>query len=645
MSSWVVWLSGAAVVWVPGIVIRALAGRRSTDGIAAAGESAAIGIAFWPIVFLLSSSANARWNSFPVAAAMTLLTAACVVMLIRQRARLFRRPHALTLVGGALLAIVVGTRLAHVGGIALPLWVDSVHHTMIVRLLLDRGTLPSTYEPFIADSTFYYHWGFHALTAVVAWLSGMTRGDEVARLLLAFGQFLNVLTFPAVYCGAKALFRSRRTALLAATLATLVSFFPAYYVSWGRYTQLCGLLLLPVAAALFRETGRQRRLSSFVPLTIVACGMLLIHVRVATVFAMLALVLVMLLALQRNWRGLAWCGTAAVLSLALASPWLLRLASTPQVTTLLAPRADQTARWETSSSVPPDLMWAPNNLALLTLATAGVGALTPLPGIGRDLRIAGVLWWLALVVLLEKKRREKDRPVHRFDGWRFSVVAAWVLLTFLMTNAELFGLPRVRIVPNSATIIMLFLPLSLAGGHLIRWAIDAVARSPLRRRMLTTIAALIIAGAGTMTMLQIINPVTVLATDADRHALEWIRRTTPADARFAVGVQPWIGGSYIGNDGGYWIPVLTDRSSILPPGLYSWVMSPPAADSTAAQLDRWFRAQRSGDPGILHELRSDGVRYVYFGTRNETPLRAVLASSPALTRVYSSGGVDIYRIR
>ena len=49
--------------------------------------------------------------------------------------------------------------------------------------------------------------------------------------------------------------------------------------------------------------------------------------------------------------------------------------------------------------------------------------------------------------------------------------------------------------------------------------------------------------AGAATMLHIVNPVTVLAMPADRRALDWIRMATPHDARFAVGVQPWIGGA------------------------------------------------------------------------------------------------------
>ena len=35
--------------------------------------------------------------------------------------------------------------------------------------------------------------------------------------------------------------------LVAALAASLVSYFPAYYVSWGRYTQLTAMILLPAA--------------------------------------------------------------------------------------------------------------------------------------------------------------------------------------------------------------------------------------------------------------------------------------------------------------------------------------------------------------------------------------------------------------
>ncbi|HKR66935.1 MAG TPA: hypothetical protein VJZ00_24625, partial [Thermoanaerobaculia bacterium] len=480
-----------------------------------------------------------------------------------------------------------------------------------------------------------------SVVAFVAWVSGMTSAAELPRVVLAFGQLLNVLVFFAVYCAAAALFRSRRVALLAATIATLVSLFPAYYVSWGRYTQLCGLLLLPPLARAFWRLGRHPRWREAVEVTVLAAGLVLIHMRVAIVFGVLAAMLFALFAMQRRWRGMAWCAAAGAASLVIASPWLVQLVRTPQVRAILAPAANDRAQWETSNAAPDDLLWAPHNALLYSLSTAGLLGLTPVrfPGSTRAIAIA---WWVLLVILLQHKA--KRRSVRRYDGWRLAIIAAWVVILALLINLDRIGMPRLRALPNSAAIIMLFLPISLATAHLARWVLDEVMVEVTRKRVVMTALTIVVAIVGAFAMLHIVNPVTVLATAADRDALEWIHANTPRDARFAVGVQPWIGGSYIGNDGGYWIPIVAERASLLPPGLYPWVMPQPRVKAITRELTSWYDAQQSGDPAILTRLQNEGVTHVYFGARNETPLRAVMAAVPGWTRVYARKGAEVWSV-
>jgi hypothetical protein len=160
-----------------------------------------------------------------------------------------------------------------------------------------------------------------------------------------------------------------------------------------------------------------------------------------------------------------------------------------------------------------------------------------------------------------------------------------------------------------------------------------------------TTATLLIGAVGASMMLRIVNPRTVLATEADRVALTWIREHTPAKSRFAVGVQPWIGDSFIGIDGGYWIPLVAERESVLPPGLYPWVMPRDRVESLTRQLNSWYVAQQTGNGAILEELQRDGVTHLYFGPRNETPMRQTTAASPLVARIYNTGGVEIYAFR
>ena len=68
----------------------------------------------------------------------------------------------------------------------------------------------------------------------------------------------------------------------------------------------------------------------------------------------------------------------------------------------------------------------------------------------------------------------------------------------------------------------------------------------------------------------ITNPVTILATHADRQALDWISKNTPQEARFLINAASWQSNTYRGVDGGYWIMSYTGRQQILPPAVYIW---------------------------------------------------------------------------
>lgn len=627
-------MTGMAVLWVPGALATRLLRTGSRDGVIRIAQEIALGLSFWPVLFLFTSLAGLSWSSTGARVLFALLVVALAVLVIRDRDGR-RRPDLIGMTAMVLTAIVAFTRVSHIDQIVLPLWVDSVHHTMIVRLLVDIGSLPDSYFPFIPESTFYYHWGFHAVTAFVAWISGLTGSAELPRLILAFGQLLNVLVFPAVYCAAAALLRSRRAALLAATLATLVSLFPAYYVSWGRYTQLCGLLVLPVLAAGFWKLGRHPNWRRAAEVACLGGGLVLIHVRVAVVFAILAAILVCLLGVQRRWKGLAWCAAAGAVAMLIALPWIAHVARAPQVRMIVAPADTERAQWETSNAAPGDLVWAPHNTFLYILASGGLFGFTPFR-MSVAARVAAIGWWLALVVLLQRKATRKRRGIDRRDGWRIGVVVLWVLVTALLINLDRLGLPRMRVLPNSAAIIMLFLPLAILGAHLLRWVLPSRALLPV---------TLVIALIGASRMLHIVNPVTVLATTADLQALDWIRTHTARTARFAVGVQPWIGGAYIGNDGGYWIPLVAGRESVLPPGLYPWVMPADRVAAITRQLGSWYEAGQVGNTQILPTLRQQGVTHLYFGARNVTPLRAAVAASPDVSRVYAENGVEIYAFR
>ncbi|HVR40985.1 MAG TPA: hypothetical protein VMU84_17970, partial [Thermoanaerobaculia bacterium] len=476
----VVWLTAALVIAVPGYAI-----ARAVDRRVYISSVVAYGLAFWPIVFLW------KWTAVAMCAIYVGQT-----HVGRASAHPVRLKPALPLL--AILAIVVATRIVHINGLALPLWIDSVHHTMIVRDLLEHGTIPSS-----------YHWGFHVVPALVAKLTSMTSPIEIARVLLGYGQLLNALVFFAIYDAARLLLRSRRAGLLAAVLATLVSYFPAYYVSWGRYPQLAGLLLLgPLAIALFR--GR------VLSIAILAAGLALIHVRIAILAATLAIAMP-----KRKIKS--WLVALGIAAIAI-SPWLWTIAHHAHTS-------------ETPNTVFADLLWAPHNILLMIVAAGGA-----------------IVGW---------KRHRRA----------IAMLAIWTALSILTAN------PNHSVMSNAALLITMFIPLSFLGAM---WHRPSC--------LWLTIAIAII---GAWTMRDIVNPNTVIARKADVRAMQWIATHTQRDAKFAITVRPWLGNTFAGVDGGYWIEALTDRRTILPRGFYSWTRDP--------FLERWSASEQM-TPALREEL-------------------------------------------
>ncbi|MEK6376068.1 MAG: hypothetical protein AABO58_25615 [Acidobacteriota bacterium] len=538
----VIWIAGLALLWAPGYLLY----RRGGFAI-----QIAVGLAVWPVAFV--------WLPFSWLPVIALPVIAVALALLVVRARL--RPPALVFF---LAAGAAALRAHDIAGLAFPPWVDGVHHAMIIRALLDDGALPAS-----------YHWGFHVPAAILAVITGNAAPPDVPRLLLHYGQLLNALSFVTIYAAGRVLLRSRMAGVFAAVLACFVSYFPAYYLSWGRYTHLAGTLLLP---ALLIVLWRNRNCA--VPV-ILAAGLALIHVRVA--FFALAFALIVM---KRRWA------VVALIAALLIAPWLLHV----------RPIAGTTES---------HLIAARHNRELMALATGGISGLAGWLGMLAWGRIASAAWLALLVV---NWRRLRWRPLALLAAW-CGVVA--LVVTFWPVVAS----------PDSAA-ITLFIPLSLAGAGLLAWVVP---------RRFAAVLAVAIAIGGATTLVDIVNPATILADDADLRAMRWIARNTPPGARFAVDARPWTGPAWVGVDGGYWISVATGRESILPPLLYAWTLPRAEVARINTVLEQW--SDRRWDV-----LRGAGVTHIYCGSLSPPSRRATLLADPRARLIYRDGGAVVFEL-
>ncbi|MFQ5616957.1 MAG: DUF6541 family protein, partial [Anaerolineales bacterium] len=439
-----------------------------------------------------------------------------------------------------LFTLILAFRFYQARALALPAWVDSLHHTLIVRLMLETGGVPQTLEPYI-QAPFYYHFGFHINTALYAFFTRL----PPERAVLVFGQVLNAVVSLAIYRLGMALWGDWRRAGTAMLLVGFVFQMPAYYVTWGRYTLLTGLILLILAMAAALETMRRGANRERVGrLAVLTGGLLLTHYFAAILLALFFVMLVVeravfggirLRELLSRWKSERFRGVlaGAVVGALLAAPWVWRVWQ------------NVTAFVRVSTVTPGqslDEAYFPGYLSYLWYLLG--------PKRSHTLLIVG------LVSLFLIGWREKTRPF-----------AVWAVAFGVLSLP--WGVNLVPFRPDHGVIVA-FLPAAILAADAFLSPLGNFSRpwfGKLTKGML--IAALVgLLAWGVWETRTIVNPVTVLATQADVQAMEWIRQNTPEDAVFFTNVALWQEGAYRGLDGGWWITPLTGRTTLLPPVLY-----------------------------------------------------------------------------
>ncbi|MFL5804299.1 MAG: DUF6541 family protein [Roseiflexaceae bacterium] len=593
-----------------------------------------------PLLLLLGEPLGLRWNAWLCWGFLVL----CAIVLVwpsrseswlsSWRRRLSWHPDRQHLLLLAITAAAVIARLYAARDLPVGMWGDSYHHTVIAQLLVDHGGLFSSWRPYAPLKTFTYHYGFHSNVAWLHWLSG----EPVTRGLLVVGQLQSALAVPLVYLLTQRLLGRPRAALWAALMVGFVSIMPAFYLNWGRYTQLAGQTILPaacvvwmalLAAAADRSARRGQLLRLAALAALATAGLTLTHYRVA-VFLACFIASYCLYLLLSKWRtplallrpaglGLG-AGTLAVL---LALPWLLRLREGALLrigdkflSTNIG--ADQ------SNDLPPITLifsFFANNY-LLSIALIGV-------------------------ILLIWRRQ-----------WRSLVLVGWAALTWLAANPYLIGLNGAGIITSFAVLIAVYLVLAPLAGAAIDSVCEWLAHTPHMARLLDrgqVLAGVLLVFWGLGWQQHVIAPENQIFTPADQQAMDWIRQATPPDAAFFVNSFTAYGGTlYVGSDGGWWLPFMSGRQSSLPPITYaSEASEQPGFQGTVNTINATIERDAVHTHATAAALRAAGYTYLYDGPAaaglppgtQEYIDPADLAGSPLYELVYNQGGVTIWRLR
>ncbi len=632
--------------------------------------AAGLSVAIAPLLILLTSVAGLTLSRGPIAAWLILCSILAALPTLRQHLFPISNPWTGTGLQSpipntqspipAILLLVIfiatlATRLLLVQDLVTPMWGDSYHHTLIAQLLVDHGGLFQSWEPYAPLQSFTYHFGFHSNVALFHWLTG----TPVLKSVIIVGQILDALAPLMIYPLVRRLGGTSWAGLTAVLVASLLSPMPAGYINWGRYTQLTGMVVLPVAAtltidAISSEDWAWRRL---ILAGIAVAGLVLTHYLVTLLFVPFVLAYLLwwngrnqVFSREQNLpssdqqtfrhtrvrRGKTWfllsrvarpwlrAGAVGVMAGLLITPWILNL-RTGYLPRVLAGRfgggagttyfqAAYNAVGDLFAFVPP---W------LIALA------------------VAGAVW----------------------GGWQRRplavVTSLWTALLILVANPNLIGLPGAGVVNNFMLQIALYLPLSmLAGagvGDLIERAIhvrDGIWARTRTTKVVTTdvrrgiVAALIIVAAlaGARWRLMDVDYRYRLVTPADLKAMQWIRDNTPEDAKFLVNSLTAFGGhTVVGDDAGWWIPYFTGRRTTVPPATYGMETSEdPSYPERVEAFYRDITARPLDTPEAAQVLRANGVTHIYVGAAGGELLNPrTLRQSSFYHLLYERDGVMI----
>ncbi|MDY7078899.1 MAG: hypothetical protein SXV54_18450 [Chloroflexota bacterium] len=593
--------------------------RRDFDRTQAGAVSVGLAIAFWSV---LLAWLHGLGIALPPTGVLVILGAGWAVGLARTRPwrtrprtgftrtelieRARRDASRIALWGIVILAAVA--RLWALRDTIAGIGIDSYHHTLIAQMIADRGILPDDYQPLAPIATFTYHFGFHSLVAAIVRLTGL----KATVLVPILGQILNATAALSVAFFTQSTTHSRPAATVSAAFTGLVSVFPAFFVNWGRYPQLTGLVMLPIFLGLVWHWIESESRWPLVPfIGVLAAGVALAHYRIALMAAAAVLVLVGMDGLMRKISWATWklitgrLTLAAAMAGALIAPWV----------------------WHVLSALQQGY---PNDVGVATetffrLERLGIGVLNyPTNSVLIGLTLAAIIlgWW----------RRERI----------VISLSIWMVVMLFASTPRFAGV----FLDTISVIVSLYFPASTAIGWGIVTATDWLSArwEPSRYVVWIGLAGLLVWGATNIG--SIARPGLAYVRPDDLPAMEWIRENTPPSANFMVNTFHWdfLPHFVVGSDAGYWLPLLTGRRTVTAPMIYVFERSAsPDLVARLTSLDQLGGHLTS--PEALALLRLEGVTHVYVGQRGGPILPDELLNSPAFELEYQHGEAYVFRFK
>ena len=492
-----------------------------------------------------------------------------------------------------LIILMTATRILQIRNVILPPWVDSVKHASIIKMLTETKLIPHVFSNKKANDEFIYHFGYHSIIATLVLYSNL----PITQIMLYFGQFLSVLAPISAYSLTLVQSKSRRAGLYALITVGLISTMPARYVSWGRYTLLSGMVILPIALLFTLWLATQKRLTIYTIgiVAILWSGLLLTHYRVTLYGALFLLVWYLVEILSSLWyrhsinatyilRGLV----LVLSSLIITSPWLVHLIQSSKIKTLL--------------------QWAMLREHPRTLPGAIAG------GILRFDYLFNFMDWL-LIMFAIGGGLTVGIALRRKN---ILLGMSWIAGLFVMANPAIISPDIIPLSDNFTFVSTVYLPIALIGGDLFLGITNFVAQHypsiRNQKKLYGLLGALLIPiGWALRSQINVIPSGNITSTSSDLEAIRWIDENLPIQSNILINTRYWADNTYVGTDAGYWINVLTGRKTTLPPSDY--VLGDRSSVAQINELARRIAERGSSDMrGLRSELLRNNVTHIFIGS-------------------------------
>lgn len=560
------------------------------------------------------------------------------------RRRLRRIPIGEWLAGVALVVVLAAlliVRFNSTRGWLVPPGIDSPHHTVIVQLLLEHHGLFDSWAPYSDAETFTYHFGFHAVTTLFAWMSG----SDAVFATFVMARVMGVCAMGALFGLVRLWTRSSWGGVFAAAFWELYSQHLYFFDPPGRWTPLAGLAVLPsalVLLSLFLQAGERPknwRLGLLCIMT--SAGLVLAQYKTAVIFAVLATVLFWSRCIAAMLQAQPY-RRSRIIDISCRAFAIVVVASL-----LVAPRLSAVMETKTGQQLNRILFEAPPPNSI------GVGAPTKniselfLSGFANPQQAtASSLALLAGLAILLRRREAL---------W---FVVGWAAVSAVM-NPTLAGIYRAGLIDEISWTYAVPTAIAALAGLTVGLACEAVKRPRnLAWNGALFVGALLLSGWGAI-RLPLVPDVSRFVLAEDLPVMEWIKAHVPENEKIAGRgfFHSWFVLEY---DAIMWVPYFTRHltNHML---LAAALEKGPIADREKSRsFTAELYARDMSTPESAAWMQEQGYRWLYSGAnapavhnlapsepaeRDRKKLLDQMAHNPALELVFTQGAARLYRVK